>query len=255
MTTTELIQKLQKLDLDKEFLITKGISKVDISKPIKLTDILFRKKNRSISYTTLEDLPFEMNYTINAFDCFAYKETYTLLGVLFLELLFSSQSFLELKIQHQKSEFKQLFIYIDREDGELFRDFLEIENKETYKSFEYYSQKVDKFALSQFPQNTRTVSKDNLATFLFGCSDRKYNYSKEFVEKSDQLIISTKITGLIQLSELLLDIGRLKNPLNEICLENPIYGFGGVSNQSVDVTFWLPNSFAFYTEKIEDLQF
>ncbi|MDB9836797.1 hypothetical protein OAC51_07835 [Flavobacteriaceae bacterium] len=251
----ELIQKIQNLELDNEFLLTKGISHVDISKPIELNDILFRKTKRSYGYGGSEDLPFEMEYTLEAFDCYTYKENLTLLGVLFFELLFSEQPFIEFKILNQQSDYKQLFVYLDRENRHAFQSFLEIENKETYKSFEYYPSEIEKFPLSQFPQNVRTVFKDELPTFLLGSSDKQFAHSKEFTIKSDQLIISTTTTGLIQLAELLLDIGLLKNTLNEVCLENPIYGFGGVSEKSIEARFWLPDSLGFYTERIEDLKF
>ncbi len=254
MKNPELIRNLQNLKIDELFKLTRGMSGIDISQPIDLSDIIFRKTRRSIEYVTSEDLPFIMNHTLEAFDCYAYKSTHTLLGIFLFELLFSDQSYMELKIQNQRSDFKQLFVYVDRENRPAFKHLLEIENKETYKSFEYYPQEVGKFPLSQFYQNPRSVvSKDDLVTFLFGCSDDRYTFSKEFIEKSDQLVISTTTNGLIQFAELLLDIGIHRNQIDEICLENPIYGFGGVSEKSIEARLWLPNSLGFKTEKLEDL--
>lgn len=240
------IQKIQNLGLDTEYLFTKGVSGLDISNPIEIDDILFRKMGRFIGYAPPEKLPFEICNSVESFDCYAYKENYSLIGVLLFELIFSNQSYIEIKLLNQNSEIRQLFIYLSQDNN--LQPFLKIKQKETYKSFQYFSRKIDRYPFTNYLN-------DDLPTFNFSCSNYQDIHSKNRIEKADQLILSISLKGLINLAELFLNIGRIDNKQDEICLENPLYGNGGVSNTSIEARFWLPNSFGFYTEKIEDLQF
>ena len=253
MTLSEVIKEIQNLEDYKDYRITKGFTSIDLSTPIEFNHILFRKTGRFMGYATTEKLPFEILSRVGGLDCYAYKSSYTLLGLLLFELLFSKQSFIELKIPDPKSDCKQVFVHVDREN--IYHHGLEIENKETYKAFKYSYQDVQKFPFSEFPQNLRSFTKDQLPTFYLGWSNNQDAYSKEYIEKSDQLIIALTVSGLIQMAELLLDMGNIKSQQNEICLEHPIHGFGGVSQESIEARFWLPGSFGFYTDNIEDLRF
>lgn len=246
MTTSELINKLQELKTDDDYLFTKGISGIDISKTIKLDDILFRKSSRSRCFATPGELPFEICDRVESFNCYAYKKSYTTLGIILFELLFSDLSYVEICISNNQSEIKQLFVYVERS---FLLPFLKIDQKETYKSFEYFSSKIDRYPLTNY------FTTESLPTFHFSFSNDQDRYIKNSSEKADQLILSTSISGLVLTAELFLNIGRIDNKQDEICLENPLYGVGGVGETSIEARFWLPNSLGFYTEKIEDLKF
>lgn len=249
MTLSELIQKIQNLEVDKEYLFIRGVSNIDISKPIELPDILFRKRSRFTGYVPQEDLPFEICDSVESIDCYAYKKSYTTLGIILLELLFSNLSYLEINISNKQSEIRQFFIYVDRKNNNSLFPFLKVEQKETYKSFEYFSAKIDRYPFAYISDN------QFLPTFHYSCSNYKDIHTKNRIEKADQLILTVSISGLIYISELFLNIGKTENKQDEICLENPLYGVGGVSQTSIEARFWLPNSFGFYTEKIEELTF
>jgi hypothetical protein len=252
----KLIKKLQAISLDEEFLLTRGISKTNIKKPIELQNILFRKRDRFIGYTTTpSNLPFELNHKIDGIDGYAFKEVFVKIGVLLLELLFSKQVYLEFKINHPQSEIKQLFFYLNKEFKNKYSSFLKIEQPETYDSFEYFAQRVDKFPFSKLPNNTREVLKEALPNFYLGSSEDPYLHSEEYIKKADQLITVLSVDGLVQLAELFLDIGNSNNTQTEICLENPLYGFGGTDQRSIEIRFWLPDSFGFYTNDINTLKF
>ena len=247
MKTSELLNKLQELELGNSYLFTKGTSAINISKTIGLNDIIFRKMGRFIGYAPPEDLPFERCNRVESFDFYAHKKSYTYLGVIMLELLFSDLSYLEIKVLNTQSEIRQFFVYIDRAYS--YTPFLAVDQKETYKSFEYFSANIDRYPFRHHSGS------ENLPTFHFSCSNYHDIYTKDRIEKADQLILSVPVSGLVLVAELFLNIGRIENKQNEICLENPLYGFGGVSQTSIEARFWLPNSLGFYTDKIENLTF
>lgn len=249
MRDSELIIKLQELEVDNDFLFTKGVSGIDISGKIELTDILFRKGGRFIGYAPPENLPFEICDRVESYDCYAYKKSYTTLGIILFELLFSSQPYIEINILNNQSEIKQLFVYVNRENKSALLPFLKVKQKEIFESFEFFPAKIDKYPF------TDIIDNENLPTFHFSCSNYQDIHTKNRIEKADQLILSTSISGLVFIAELFLNIGRIGNKQDEICLENPLYGVGGVSQTSIEARLWLPNSFGFYTEKIEDLKF
>lgn len=252
---SQLAHKIQALKIDQDLCLTKGCSGFDLKHPIAINDIIFRKHQRFIGYAGMPDVPFEINHKVEACDCYTYKEGYTALGLLCFELLFSNRDYIELHMTNEKSDIQQFFIFVDRENHHQFSSFLKYSQKESFQSFEYYPQEVEKFPLSQFPQNKRTIEEKDLSTFSFGWSNHQESYTETAIKKADQLILSCSITGLIILGGLFLDMGLETNEQNEICLENPLYGFGGVSAKSIETRFWLPNSFGFYTDKLEDLKF
>ncbi len=240
---------LSSLPPQDSFLLTPGMSGIDISKPVEMEDMLVRKRVRSMSYTYSEDPPFEVTDVIEAFDMYGYKETYTLLALLLFDLLFSEQSYMELKLTNSQSEIKQFFVLVYRDQQAGLAPFLKIKQKESYESYEYYVQKIQRY-----PALTDTDLDEDLPTFRYGYSGEHVN-GRALWDKSDQIIMTASVASLVRMGELFLNIGNDHNQQLEICLENPLYGVGGVSPQSMEARFWLPGSFAFYTQKIEDLTF
>ncbi len=206
-----------------------------------------------MGYAGGENLPFESFDRINAVEFYAYKSTYTTLGILFFDLLFQNKTnFIEIQLHQANSEIKQFYIYLDRENRHPTHE-LQILQKETYSHFRYFSQEVDKFPLASFTK--RGLIADALPHFGLGCSNHHDSFKKDWLEKANQVVLTLTVTSLIQMAELFLDIGRNKNNQTEICLENPLFGSGGVNERSIETRFWLPNSFGFYAKKIEDIKF
>lgn len=250
----KIIQQLQEITLYDEFLFSKKTPIMAITEPIVCNDILIRKQNRFIGYTDDKQLPFERFEKANGVDIYAYKNTLTFLGILLLELLFHSKTdFIEIKLPQPQSEIKQLYVYLDREHNPTTHTGLQIEQEETYSAFKYFAQAVDKFPLTS--SSDRVITADAMPYFSLACSDYQSNFTKYYIDKADQLILTISTSSLVQMSELFLDIGRVENKQTEVCLENPLTGFGGVSERSIDARFWLPNSFGFYTEDINELKF
>ena len=136
MTVNEnLITKLQTIDLDGEFIFSQGLSGLIITQPIILNDLLIRKYSRSMGYAGGENLPFESFDRINAVEFYAYKSTYTTLGILFFDLLFQNKTnFIEIQLHQANSEIRQFYIYLDRENRHPTHE-LQILQKETYSHF------------------------------------------------------------------------------------------------------------------------
>ncbi len=243
------IKNIHSLGPEESTLLTPGVSGLDISKAVVVNDIIIRKSLRSISYSPPEDPPFDIIDTLEAFQCYAYKDGYTQLGLLMFELLFSEQSYLELEITQLQSEIQQFFIYVDRNHFANLDPFLKIKQKESYESYEYFVQKIDRY-----PALLDLQIDQHYPTFRFGYSgDCVAN--TDIWEKADQIIMSTTVPALVQMGALILNIGNEHNQQNEICLENPLYGVGGVSQRSIEVRFWLPLSLGFYADSIENLKF
>lgn len=242
-----LIDSIKHISADDSITIQKGITNADISEPIILDDILFRKTQRCVSESTEpSELPFEINSYTQSIDCYAYKQTYIRLGLLLFEFLFSDKPYLELHIPHEKSNIRQFFVYLNRTNTH--NPFLKVEQLESYSAYDYWSQEIEKFPFTN-------LESKYLPCFYLGCSDQQFQFSEQRVAKSDQLIMVVSAESLINCAELFLSIGNEQNTQTEICLENPLYGFGGVQEKSMDIRFWLPNSFGFYTDDINDLDF
>lgn len=238
------------------FVFKKGKVLIDICKPIKLDSIILRKSRRSISYVGIDDnLPFDINRIAESFDCYTYCQEYIKLGVLAFELLFHNQSYLEFDISHPLSEIKKIFIY--QEQYKSSHPFLKIKQKQEYESYEYFPQKVSKFPFSGggFSSERDEPLKDSLPQFDFGWSNENNSYVDNRVKKADQLIISLNENGICELASLFIDIGRDENKQDEICLEHPTLGFGGVKFNSIEAKFWLPNNIKFYCDNLDDLNF
>jgi hypothetical protein len=247
MPLNKLIDKITRLQLDEDILLEKGCSKVDITKPLVLDNILFRKSKRSINYgTTPSGLPFEINIVHTALNCYAYKHSFATLGVLLIELVCSNQAYIEINITHPQSEIKQLFFYLEKENESTI---LRREHAETFDAFDYTVQEVHKFPFSNFRSNPRTIDEDQMPSFFLSCSDRKYLDTEEQTQKSDQLITSLTVKSITQLAALFLDIGNAQNEDDEVCLENPLYGFGGTGKQSIEMRFTLPGSFLWFEKE------
>ncbi len=254
----KLIKKLAHLKPDTECTIGRGISGLDISKPIEMNKTLFRKSTHSYG-DALMDLPFEIIEDVDVVECYTYREELIKLGLILFELLFSNRSYVQLNISHKNSQIKQLFLHPQRGQTNELAPFLKTEQREAYSAFDYYFNEVEKFPYSGFPGNTREISDENLPYFSFGCSDPQAHINKtkeEQFRNADQLILSISEIGLAQLGSLFFDIGNIYNPQTEISLENPLYGFGGVDPKSIEARFWLPGSFAFFdAEDIDELVF
>lgn len=246
-----LIEKLHWLTIGDDFLFTKDGIPIDLSRPYALDRLIVRKGIRFVGDAASASA-FEIVHRANASEWYAHKEGYTELGLLLLASLLQGRETVEITLGHPTSQIKQLFVYMRPREISMF---LKVERPEMYASFEYYVQEVHKFPFSWPQQNPRDFDPEALPELVLSCSDYHANHADDAFEKADQLVVILEVPGLLSLAELWLDMGTEANERDEVCLENPLYGFGGVSQRSVEARFWLPGSLGFYTDELDDLRF
>lgn len=246
MSTKDIIQTLTNLNTESSFFFTKEVFKNVQLKPV-LDDLIIRKSERIIDFGMLEKFPFEIEITNHATEWYANKPIYTELGVLLFSLLFSEKPYIEIQVAHNNSEIKTLCFYLDKH--RIYTGFLKVKQHEIYESYEFIPDEVKKFSFSIFD----TFPIENTPSFFFGWSDRNKKFKS--VKTADQLIVTMNVDALCNLAELFIDIGRKENIQNEVCLEHPVNGFGGVGKNSLEASFWLPNSLRFYGDNLNKLTF
>ncbi len=247
MTKQQLIEKITNLKIEKEdYIFDKEMFKTTTSK-INCNDLIIRKSKRHNSYGLETNIPFEIDLITNAVEYYAYKTTYVNLGLSLLNVLFGNKNYIEIAITHPNSEIKQLFFYLEKE--QLTQAILEIDAERTYKTFHYFPEAISKFPFKK----ENGIPIENTPSFYFGWCNQSTN-TKE-VSNADQLIIKLNTEALCNLTELFFNIGNKENNQDEICLEHPINGFGGVGYYSLETRFWLPNSLGFYNESLDNLTF
>lgn len=218
---------------------------------VTFPDLLVAKRKRNIGFTGDEALPFEITHQVDAVDFYGYKSSYEALGLYLFQLLFSGKNYIHLKLTREQSKITNVFLYIDRtlaKDSFLKTEALAI------RSYGYYREQLEKFPLSGPGFSDRTLAPEDCPVFLFGWSDAQKRYLEDHVQYADQLIIGLTVDGLCALATILLDMAAEENDRDEVCLEHPDLGFGGTGKNSLEARFWLPHSFGFYGDSLDDLK-
>lgn len=243
--------KLQNLKKGEELAIFKGDFKA-FKRVITFGDLVLAKRKRNISYADgKEQLPFELTHQIIGVDFYGYKGSYETLGLYLFQLLFSNESYIHIKLTQKQSQIKNLFLHLDRT---VTNDFHLKTKPLIPQQYDYFRETIEKFPLSGSGFSDRKVPQEDCPSLLFGWSERSQSYHEDREKLADQLIISVSIDGLCALASVFLDMGAEENKKDEICLENPTLGFGGTGVNSLEARFWLPNSFGFYGENLDDLK-
>ncbi len=247
MLKQQLIEIITNLKIEKEdYIFNKEIFKTATPK-MDCNDLIIRKSKRHNSSGLETNIPFEIELITNAVEFFAYKTTYVNLGLSLLNVLFGNKNYIEIVITHPNTEIKQLFFYLEKE--QITQAILEIDVEKTYKTFHYFSEAISKFPFKK----ENGIPIENTPSFYFGWRNQSTNTKK--VSNADQLIIKLNTEALCNLTELFFNIGNKENNQDEICLEHPINGFGGVGYNSLEANFWLPNSLVFHNNSLDDLIF
>lgn len=251
---TKFIQQLDALESDEDLLINREVLG-DFQQNITYASLVLGKKSRNIGFCEPPGvkLPFETEHHLYGVDWYGYKSTFRDLGLAMFSLLFSHENYLAIKLSHPVSAIKILYIYFEKEQVE--PSFLRVENQVSYKSYEYFRQMVDKFPFSSAALSGRSLLPIDLPGLNYGWGkNRNYNLSyNEQLQQANQVIVNISAGGLCALGSLFLDISASNSEQNEVCLESPSLGFGGVQENSLETRFWLPGSFGFYCDSLDDL--
>lgn len=248
----KLIQELNNLKVNE--CIKYDLNKIStIPAEIEISDLILEKRKRWIGFCLPNsNLPFEIQHTLQAVDWYGYKETYAVIGLSIISLLFKKTDYIKLKVTHPISEIPTIYIYFDK--GSSKKASLVEEGNSINKSYEYFRFEVEKFPFSGVSSSKRNVFEADLPSFTYGWENGNFNSStSDAIKNANQVIISLTAKGVRELGALFLDMSARKNEQTEVCLENPSLGFGGVCEHSLEARFWLPNSFGFHSENINDL--
>jgi len=190
-------------------------------------------------------------YQVGAVDFYGYKSSYEILGLYLFQLLFSKEHYIHLKLTRRQSQIQDLFLHIDRTVvKDIFQKTAPLESVQ----YDYFREIVEKFPLSGNGFSERRLDVEDCPIFLFGWNDNQKSYAEDRIQYADQLILKINLDGLCALATLFLDMGALENEQDEVCLEHPSLGFGGTGSNSLEARFWLPNSFGFYCDSLDDLK-
>lgn len=249
MTFKQRIQ-LQNLKQGEELRMLKSDFE-GLEQGVNFPDLVIAKRHRYMGYAGGgEKLPFEIMHEIGAVDFYGYKATYEALGLYLFQLLFSQESYIHLKLTQPQTEIQDLFLHIDRTVVNDF--FLKTAPLESLQ-YDYFREIVEKFPLSGNGFSDRRLAVEDCPIFFFGWSDVQKSYAQERIKYADRLILNVTTDGLCALATLFLDMAAPENKQDEICLEHPSLGFGGTGSNSLEARFWLPNSFGFHGDSLDNL--
>lgn len=207
---------------------------------------------RSLGWTDEGDAPFEVVDRSLGFEAFAMPEGFRRLGLWLMHLLFSGREWAGLTLTHPTSRAETLYARIQRPAPRNFK--LQSSAPITFASYEHWPQEVCRhpFAGPEMAPVHR-VDEEDRPFFAFGWS-LDANVCQWDVTKVDQIIIEATPEGIAALAGLLMDMADPTLGRNEVNMEPPLVGFDATQHRSIEARFWLPNSFAFYCDTLDELK-
>jgi hypothetical protein len=215
--------------------------------------VLNKYGGRTICLAEGDDRPFEVEHFVPSHDWFAHAEGYTQIGLWLFHLLFSGRSWAGLRLTHARSNVAELYVQVRQAKPN--DTFLELAEPARYARYSYYPAEVSRHAFADAPMSREArLDAEDRPDFHFGWSDVAQR-QKRNLRAVDQVIVTVTPSGLCALAGLLLDFGRADNPVTEVNLEEPVFGFAGVVPGSNEVRLWRPGSLAFWCDSLDDLVF
>lgn len=185
---------------------------------------------------------YEPSYRVDMLEWYARKELFSSIGLAIFACTFE-QKVLEISLTHEESDVST--IVIDGSDICRLSGFMD--SRFTLESFEYWPGEITKHpwwpdSASNPPHDLPWVCLTNQDDFVV---------TEEQWKARDLLRGFGSIRGSLRLAELLLDFGRPSNQRLEVVLEGEA-GFRGVASQSAECTFWLPGSFGWRVDSLDN---
>ena len=206
---------------------------------------------RSMGWTGDGDLPFEITGHSLGFECFAQAEGFRRIGLWLMHLLLSGREWAGLKLTHPTSRAQYFYARVQRSEP---RDPNLMQAAPVlYSGYQYWPQQVWRhpFADASMAPVHRVEELDR-PFFAFGWgrgADKCYFDPAQ----ADQIILEATPEGIAAMACLLIDMAHPSLGRDEINFEPPLIGFAGTQHRSIEARFWLPNSFAFYCETLDQL--
>ena len=190
---------------------------------------------------------FEILDRAHGHDWYAEAEGYRRIGLWLFHLLFSGRRFAGLDLCHTQTKARTLWVVLEPMLPE--HGFLTFDAQPRAVSYTYHPAQPVRHPFADF---YRIHNETDRPMFRFGWTDPTQRYQGD-PHQADQIILSLTHAGLVEFACLLLDFALPESTLNEINLETPFIGYAGTRPLSLEARFWLPGSFGFYCDSLDQL--
>lgn len=207
---------------------------------------------RSMSLIGDDDEPFEIVDQVDGFEAYAEPDGFRQLGIWLIHLLLSGRSWAGVQLTHPTTRITHFYAHalrpVPRDRG------LMVAAPQAYQSYEYWPQEVYRhpFADADMSPIHRTEEQDR-PFFAYGWSDAQKRTEHD-PDHADQLIFQATPEGIAAMACVLMDMAHPTLGRDEINIEAPGIGFAATQPRSIEGRFWLPNSFAFNCDTLDQLQ-
>lgn len=227
-----IIKNLPQNENDTEFVFSAESFKNIPNQDIILDQFVIKTATHNY-HNSIDELNLDFSNIMWVIHFSAEKVIYELMAIELMRLLFvKNERFIKIQLANKNSTIKNLIIVLQQDENPFYKEI------KKPISYEYYVESLKKFPLSEQENN-------DLSKFHLAFSNPAVNRSGDYTN-ADTCVIELNNTSLINLAKLWLNMSRKGNVLNELCLESPIFGFGGVSKySSCEAVFWLPASIGF----------
>ena len=208
---------------------------------------VIRRPTRRISGSAdLPKAPFEIQDVSFGHDWYAEAEGYRRISLWLFHVLFSGYDFAGLRLSHDQSQIRELWVLVERPVS-----LLKYDAPARVIGYDYYGRPPIRHA---FFGDDRIAQDADRPLFRFGWSNDAGRFKADPCD-ADQIILAISTEGLAAFAALLLDFASPWSDLDEINLEPPFTGFGGTRPLSLEARFWRPGSFGFWAQSLEELNF
>ncbi|WP_224816267.1 hypothetical protein [Hasllibacter sp. MH4015] len=198
------------------------------------------------------DLPFEVIGVSHGFEVYAEAEGMRRFGLWLMHLLLSGREWAGLTLTHPTSRARTFYTRIDHpmpRDHKLFG-----QKPQQFTGYEYWPQEVWRHPFADRAMApVHRVDPQDRPFFAYGWGAADAHHVDFDPAAADQIIFEATPEGVAAMACLMMDMAHPTLGRDEVDMESPIVGFAATQHRSLEARFWLPNSFAFYCDTLDDL--
>lgn len=206
---------------------------------------------RTMGFAGGGDLPFEILDQTSGFEAYAQAEGFRRVGLWLMHLLLSGREWAGLKLTHPTSRAQYFYARIARpapRDHNLKQAAPVLFCEYKYRPKEVWHHPFAAMSESQ----VHRVEEPDRPFFAFGWSHDAVQCQFD-PEEADQIIFEATPEGIAAMACTLMDMAHPTLGREEVNIEVPLIGFAGTQHRSLEARFWLPNSFAFDCDTLDEL--
>lgn len=209
---------------------------------------------RSLGWAGGSDLPFEVMDRTRGFDAFALPEGYRRFGLWLLHFLFSGREWAGLELTHPTSRSRWFYVHVQRPEADRYSG-LQSAGPERYSAYIHRPARVSTHPFAGYDAISfgRLDSEHDRPFFAFGWSDGDVALQWD-ISRADQLIYEATPKGIAAMAGLMLDFPHETLGGDEINMEPAHVGYDATQPRSIQARFWLPGSFGFPEDSLDDIR-